>query len=236
MRFIATQDCDIIGSGTKITFWNTDNKDFVQTEKMVIQENGNVGIGISDPIEKLQVNGNVLINGLAGTGVRNTYATSSGVLTTAPQSRSLVVPPMSLQRANANTSGAFIPQGVYGDCYITNGSTDAIIGTFQVPVGAVITGFTFYFTDNNATANLRLILVKHSTTTSLASVLSTLFQNTTNTNAFDISSISSGGLNEIVDEGEFFYFRISAVNTDNTALVPWASYMSVKGIKVTYNY
>ncbi len=43
-----------------------------------------LGLGVAVPTERLHVNGNVRVTGLAGTGTRPVYATAPGVLTTTP--------------------------------------------------------------------------------------------------------------------------------------------------------
>ncbi|MCD6594946.1 hypothetical protein J7L68_04640 [bacterium] len=54
------------GSGgdnpTDISFWNTPDGSVTLTERMRIRYDGNVGIGTTTPAEKLQVNGNMLMN------------------------------------------------------------------------------------------------------------------------------------------------------------------------------
>ncbi|MCP9769771.1 hypothetical protein EGI22_17845 [Lacihabitans sp. LS3-19] len=49
IRFQATENWGFSNNGTKISFWNTPNGSFSLNERMVINHDGNVGVGISSP-------------------------------------------------------------------------------------------------------------------------------------------------------------------------------------------
>lgn len=205
-------------------------------DRLNILVNGNVGIGNPSPAVKLEVNGDIRSSTLSGVGVRNVYANAAGTLTTTAQTRTVMIPPQSFQRRFNTGAGNFIAGGSYGDCYMSSGSTDNLMAPVILPVGAIITGVTFYYTDTNASSNLAMFLVTSSVSSSSNSFIASLFQNTTNLNAYDISSISSGTLSDQIIDGDYCYILIIPKNTTNTADTAWGTYMSVKGVKVTYTF
>ena len=78
IKFIATENWNASGNGAKISFNTTPNTTYNQLERMVIDHNGNVGVGISTPASKFQVNENstnptsTFINIGTGNGVVST--------------------------------------------------------------------------------------------------------------------------------------------------------------------
>jgi hypothetical protein len=68
------------GPWNDLTF-NTTGTDGSNVERMRILNNGNVGIGTTDPLEKLHVVGNIRNSALAGTGNRAVYSDASGNFT-----------------------------------------------------------------------------------------------------------------------------------------------------------
>ncbi len=232
-----SQNWNTANNGTQISFSTTPNNTTGIVERMTIANDGNVGIGIVAPLEKLHVVGNIRSSNLAGVGVRNVYADANGTITDATQARSVVISPMSFQRMNVSTSGTFMAWDVYGDCHMSVGATDRLIAPIILPVGAIITGVTFYYTDTSPTSNFKMELLKSPTTMGINTSITSLFQNTTNANTFDISSNTSGVLNETVTAGNYYYFTIIITDVAGTNFSsPWATYMSVKGINVTYTY
>jgi hypothetical protein len=57
IKFIATENFNVAGSGTQISFWTTQNNTYIQGERMVITHDGKVGIGTLMPTAQLEVNG-----------------------------------------------------------------------------------------------------------------------------------------------------------------------------------
>lgn len=237
IKFNASENWNLFGSGSQISFTTTSNGAVAQTERMVINHIGNVGIGIISPLEKLHVVGNIRSSNLTGSGVRNVYADANGTLIDAAQSRSVVISPMSFQRMNLNTAGTFSAWGIYGDCQMSVGATDRLIAPIILPVGAIITGVTFNYTDTSPTSNFKVNLMKTPTTTVINTSIATLFQNTVNANTYDISNISSGLLNEPVLANYYYFFTVVITDVAGTSFSsPWATYMSVKGINVNYTF
>lgn len=205
-------------------------------DRLNILVNGNVGIGNPSPAVKLEVNGDIRSSTLIGVGVRNVYANALGTLTATAQTRTVMIPPQSFQRRFNTGTGTFTASGSYGDCYISSGSTDNLIAPVILPVGATITGVTFYYTDTNTSSNLAMFLITSSALSASNNFIASLFQNTTNINAYDISSVSSGTLSDQIIDGDYYYILIIPKNTTNTADAAWGTYMSVKGVKVTYTF
>ncbi len=233
----ANQDWNSTNNGTQIVFSTTPNNSTTISDRMVIANDGNVGIGVTIPLEKLHVVGNIRSSNLAGVGVRNVYADANGTITDATQARSVVVSPMSFQRMNITTAGTFAAWDAYGDCHMSFGATDRLVAPIILPVGAIITGVNFYYTDTSPTSNFRMELLKSFTTAGVNNFIASLFQNTINANATDISSISSAVLNETVVAGTYYYFTVIVTDVAGTSISsPWQNYMSVKGINVTYTY
>jgi hypothetical protein len=56
ITFSATQNWDFSNNGTKIQFFTTQNSTTTQLERMVIDHNGNIGIGNTSPTAKLHIN------------------------------------------------------------------------------------------------------------------------------------------------------------------------------------
>jgi hypothetical protein len=205
--------------------------------KMVIDGSGNVGIGTNIPSSKLEVSGNIRSSSLVGTGIRNVLADANGTLLANTQTYTMVVTPQSFQRKSNTGTGVFLASGPYGECRMSGaGATDNLVAPVNLPVGATITNASFYYTDTDANNNLRMFLVRTSLTNSGNGTIADLFQNTVNTNPYDISNIASGVLNELVTDGEYYYIVISPRNTTNTADSTWENAMSVKGVKITYTY
>lgn len=81
VNFYATEAHTTSAGGAKITFHTTNNGSSGASEKMVINHNGNVGIGVSNPTAaKLEVNGAVKIGTSAPIGRMTvcSYATQTG--------------------------------------------------------------------------------------------------------------------------------------------------------------
>ena len=55
IKFLATEDWNIVGSGSKITFTTTPNSAVNQIERMVINHDGKIGVGLVSPQSKLHI-------------------------------------------------------------------------------------------------------------------------------------------------------------------------------------
>jgi hypothetical protein len=66
IRFQSTQDWDAFSQGTKMTFSTTANGSTATNERMVINHDGNVGIGLISPDKILDINGRMRIRHTPG--------------------------------------------------------------------------------------------------------------------------------------------------------------------------
>lgn len=79
IAFKATQNWGLY-NGAAITFETTSNLGSSPTERMIINHDGNVGIGTNTPLERLQVVGNIRASSLAGTGNKQLYSDTDGTI------------------------------------------------------------------------------------------------------------------------------------------------------------
>jgi hypothetical protein len=66
IQFAATQNWTTAANGTRITLSTTENGTITPTERLRIEQNGNVGVGTTTPAERLDVNGNVRASRFVG--------------------------------------------------------------------------------------------------------------------------------------------------------------------------
>lgn len=146
-----------IGTGDAVgntTYW--DGTSWVLNSNNIYNAGGNVGIGTASPGAKLDVNGAVKVNSLAGTGNRPVYADATGTLQPGAAGSVLNMTPM-LDGINWNsftTSGEL--GGGEGE-YKCSGITTITIPAPDVPAGAKIAFISFTQADaNNASAALKV--------------------------------------------------------------------------------
>ncbi|MFQ3575641.1 MAG: hypothetical protein SNJ77_04325 [Cytophagales bacterium] len=111
-------------------------------ERMRIASNGNVGIGVSAPVQRLQVNGNV--------SVPNTFGYRYNSAKTLKKSVAAV------EFRNTTTIGGPLIIGVDGTGTNTTGSSDVrYIAKLNLPDGCQFINSTVYVEDNSATLNIQ---------------------------------------------------------------------------------
>jgi C1q domain len=76
INFKATQNWDFT-NGTAITFETTSNTNFIPVERMVINHDGNVGIGLSSPTLPLDVNGRIRLRNNGGSNTSGIWFDNS---------------------------------------------------------------------------------------------------------------------------------------------------------------
>lgn len=154
-RGIAGNDGTAIFRGTNhVSHFNyADNEDTYirggkDGSKVIINDGtlGNVGVGTINPFEKLHVVGNIRSSSLAGTGVRNVYATANGTLTTAPTKIShYSIPNIAFNEDfSSSTLVRSDVQTYYNDAFI-----HAIYSPIMLPDGSTITDFAVRYLDQS---------------------------------------------------------------------------------------
>jgi len=175
---------------------------------------------------------------LVGTGNRTLYADPTGTIHAGSAIDTLIVSPQAFQRRYGN--GSFVSMGAYGDCFISGANiSDNLVAPVMLPMGAIIKKVEAFYTDNDATNNLRFYLSYAKLDETANSTVCNLFQVTNNTNPYDVSTISSGVLNEVVTRQKSYYlFVLPANNNGGTGVWNYtggaSNFMSVKGIRITY--
>jgi hypothetical protein len=117
--------------------------------KVIINDGalGNVGVGTINPLEKLHVVGNIRSSSLAGTGVRNVYATANGTLTTTPTKISHYSIP-NIAFNDDIPSSTFLRTDV--QTYYNDAAIHAIYAPIMLPDGSTITDFAVRYLDQSA--------------------------------------------------------------------------------------
>lgn len=179
---------------------------------------------------------------LSGPGTRAVYADSMGKLTALQRTYTTIISPQDFKKRNSSTTSTLMASGTYADCYVmgANGNTanDVLVAPVKLPVGAIITRVQTYYTDNDPVNNLSFLLnsteINETTTLTVVS----LGQNTNNSFVGDISTQSSGRMNEEVTENKIYRLQVSPVNSNGTGVWSYVgsstNYMSIKGVKITY--
>jgi len=112
--------------------------------RLTVDGAGNVGIGVTNPGEKLEVDGNIKGNKVSYSSARTHYYAISGD-EFAPRTND----GSTYKRALGN-----------GGAFMFSGPETTMTAGVHLPDGAVLTGFTAYFYDNDAVRNLTAKLAK----------------------------------------------------------------------------
>lgn len=239
INFFSTENWSGTANGSKIVFNTTTNGNINGAERMTILDDGNIGIGTTTPTEKLQVVGNIRSSSLAGGGIKSLYADANGVITSSQQTFTLTIPPQAFQRRYNTGGGTFTSSGPYGDCFIfgTNVNDD-LIAPVILPDGATITQVQVYFNDVDATNNLKFTLASVGLTSTGNTDIVSLFQATQNAQPFTTTTLTSAVLSEVVSQNKAYRILVNPTGASGTyGSGTWnttTSYLSVKGVKITY--
>ncbi|MEP7142610.1 MAG: hypothetical protein ABI707_07060 [Ferruginibacter sp.] len=128
------------------------------TERMRIKGNGNVGIGTTNPTEKLVVSGNIQASTFKYSSPKTFYYSVNEAAFRPRNSAETVISGLG-----------------NGGTYISNGSFYGLTAPVNLPQNATVTQITVHFYDASATQDLTAILSKESTSgySDLASINST---------------------------------------------------------------
>lgn len=238
IRFKATQNWTSNANGTAITFETTADNTTSRIQRMVINQNGNLGINILNPLEKLHVNGNVRIDALAGNDKRPLFSDSNGKIVAGDGIYTVIVTPESFQRNyNLGTGTLYPSNGIGASAMIGSGATDRLVSSVNIPAGATVVEVSFYYTDNDPVNNLTALIAKNNVNSTGLYPMTICFQNTNNAGFFDISSVTKTYLNYATfSEGDYLWVTIKPVNIDGTSDGVWDNKTAVKGVKVKYKF
>jgi len=182
--------------------------------RMVIDQNGNVGIGTTNPTEKMQVNGNVKANSFE-------YSTPKTFYYSIPPS-DFISPVHSTESPGNPFYEFFEPSGEY--TLYTNGTNlggTHFVAPVHLPDNATVTGFTVYGIDE-ATWNLSITLRRRLHESSVYISMCNL-QSSGTPGDFEISS-SSISFPVITNQYNNFTIYVEGIS----------SQVKLKSIRITY--
>ncbi|CAH0995158.1 hypothetical protein EMA8858_01278 [Emticicia aquatica] len=175
------------------------------------------------------------ISSLAGTGVRSVSVDANGTLTTtAAQTSYLAVSPASFQ-PRYNNSGTFTSIGLYGHCYMSNGSTDMITTGINLPSGASITNAELFYINTDNTKRFRFQIQRTGFSSPIFQGVLSDITTTVSSSNNDIKSILfENVVNRTIDNSLYNYLILIYPETTGGELSTWSTSMSIKGVKITY--
>jgi hypothetical protein len=193
------------------------------TEKVRFKGSGNVGIGVSNPLAKLHVDGDIRTSSLAGTGLRNVKADANGILTTSATTKYLSIPCTSfIKISNDGTAASYF----FGLAYLNSG-TGQLKCSLNLPHNAVITNIRAYFMDKDITNNLTFYL-ERTPHTGFASILTPYTTSSGSSNNVQFMDLS--GLPLTVDNLTNNYKIALSQETGGV----WSTQIGVSSVVITY--
>jgi hypothetical protein len=195
-------------------------------ERVSISDVGNVGIGVTNPLTKLHVDGSIRSASLAGTGVRNVYTDANGNLTTSQQTRILILSSSDFG-LDQNDQTTYV-SNLGGDATIYNAGALGNSGfahNLKLPHGAIVTNITYYYNDVLA-GNFEFRFYRDSIMDT--SSFSSYDSQNSNTNTGSNKSISTN-VNVVIDETKTYNIYARVLGTSGFGL-------DFKGVKITYTY
>jgi hypothetical protein len=191
-----------------------------------ILNNGNVGIGMVTPSQRLEVAGNAVIQG--------DLTIQGGITVTggSPTTRFLAIPPDAFQ-AGDNTM-AFHRSSV-----LLNGTTAGGGMTFEAPVylphGSTITEFTIFVTDSDGTgasgSNIQTFLLREPLGVGAGAIIGNL-NSAAGAGAPGFVTVTQTGLSHVVDNQNNSYVVTANWKTPVAPLAVTA--LQVNGMRITY--
>jgi hypothetical protein len=188
-------------------------------------KSGNVGIGLlkeSVPAEKLEVNGDVRIRGLQGTGNRKVRTNSDGKLFPVSSTGAYTISGLDFVESNGDMSKNIAYTHDYG-IYVRNNTYVTLMAPIHLPDGVVLKEVTAKYLDNSAERHLSFRLYRQtnglSGTDKNINLFHTPVGRQTDVHAYVTSAFAE---NEVVNSRLYSYFLIVLVvldsNSNSTAL------------------
>jgi hypothetical protein len=182
----------------------------VFTERMRVRGNGNVGIGTNNPLEKLEVNGNIKASSYKFPAVRTYYYS---------------VPPSAFRQVASQDVIVVNFTGVGFN--LTPTPASGLIAPVLVPHGAIITGMTAWYSDVAAGTDIRIDLQDHVHGTSGGGLLASVISSGTPGEGSGTDNTISSGIvnNQLLD------YSIIVSST----IGPWPGFnLVIRSVLITY--
>jgi hypothetical protein len=183
--------------------------------RMVITNTGNMGIGILNPAEKLEVAGNIKADSFAYTNPKTRHYTISGADFVTTRSTDTVL-------FNLGSGGVTMQNNISGK---------RIVAPIHLPDGATMVKMTAYLYDASATDNLRVVfyrktILSNFSPDNIGVVASTGSPAVTTAYETEVNSFST-----LVDNSVYSYYM--SVEPENFSGI-WVSNMEIRAIIVEY--
>lgn len=199
---------------------------------MTLAVNGNVGIGVNNPLEKLHVNGSIRVSSLTGASTRPVYANSSGILVNSVSSYTLGLPRSSFLAVSGND----IVDTFNGGVYCVGATVGFMEAPVNVPDAATITSMSAYFADNSV-KDIRIELHRRTYVGNTSTVIGTITSSGASGNTNILSGTISVNANNIVDNATYLYYlRVFVINSMNTAVIWDGTNLTINQVKLIYSY
>ncbi len=184
---------------------------------LALNANGNFGFGVINPLEKLEVSGNVKAANYIYSTPKTFHYTLSGSDFASEKSTDTVV-------VSVGSGGVNMQNNISGK---------RIIAPVHLPDGAIMVKMTVYFTDNSSSDNLRAILYRKTILNNifpdnLGFVASTGSSGVTTAYQTPVNSFSSSN---VVDNSLYTYYISGEVESSNGI---WISNMDIRAIVIEY--
>jgi hypothetical protein len=180
--------------------------------------NGNVGIGVAEPVNKLEVNGNIKANAFA-------YHTPKTLYYSIPPAAFI---PKSFRLLSSEFADFYIEREGWASAFQYLGNSSGFVAAINLPHGATITGLKVFLVDNSPTDNLTFELKRRLHEGDFYLALCTLSSSGTPGN----SNISSTVIGFPVIDNQYYNYTITAIPAPDAH---WSGQdLQIKSVMITY--
>lgn len=195
-----------------------------------------LGIGNTNPIHTLDVNGTIRLNALAGTDRSLVKVKTDNTLSAFTTQPTISISPFEFTYSDQgmlNESNVGYVPGFASATWSPLGVYHFVEKNLQLPQGATIKNFTAYLLDNNSNGKMEACLRIMNNVTGATNAYCVITQND-NPNAVALSLLSDIG--DIVDNNQYNYLlRVQSLNNGGFQ-GGWAADMGFGAIKVNLGY